>query len=151
MDWGGFLRNKIWDTISGISDHKITDTDLVYFDASDITPERDWSYDEMLQHKDPDNRWQVRNQARMHTMHGLPPFSSTQDGISHWVETATAVAVKIDEYGKLRFLFCYGTDDLLQLIARPSPCMRGDLIDVFHARMAKKRWQDRWPMLKIEI
>lgn len=153
-DWwigAGFLRNKVWDALSGIDIHKQTDTDLVYYDTADVTPERDWEYDRQLQSLDPANKWEVRNQARMHYVNDHPPFASTRDGIAHWTETATAVAVRLNKADELEFLFCYGTDDLLSLIARPTPYMQGDLLNVFHTRMAKKRWQERWSALRIEV
>jgi hypothetical protein len=152
-DWwigAGFLRNKVWDVQSGVQKGPATDVDLVYFDTSDVTPERDWQYDEQLHKVDPKNNWEVRNQARMHYVNGHDQFSSTRDGIAHWTETATAIGVKLDADGKLKFLFCYGLDDLLDIVARPTPFMKGDLLEVFASRMQKKNWQKRWPKLKVE-
>jgi hypothetical protein len=94
--------------------------------------------------------WEVRNQARMHYMNGFRPFTSTADGIAHWVETATCIAVKAEK-GKLKFLFCHGTEDLLGLIARPSPSIQGEeLMKLFYDRIEQKQWRQRWPHLQVK-
>jgi hypothetical protein len=150
-DWwigAGFLRNKVWDVMEGNESQKPKDVDLVYFNPGDVTPETDWAFDEAMKEQYPQVEWEIRNQARMHYVNGFEPYTSTADGISHWVETATCVAVKLED-GELKFLFCYGTDDLFNLVARPTPYFTGDLIKTFHERVEKKQWQKRWPHLKV--
>lgn len=151
-DWwigAGFLRNKVWDALEGNESKPSKDVDLVYFNAEDIAPETDWSFDEAMKQQFPFAAWEVRNQARMHYVNDFEPYRSTADGISHWVETATCVAVKI-ENDELKFLFCYGTDDLLGLVARPTPYFMGDLLKTFQERVEKKQWQQRWPHLNVK-
>jgi hypothetical protein len=151
-DWwigAGFLRNKVWDAIEGNESKPSKDVDLVYFNKQDTKPETDWNYDEQLKNKYPLATWEVRNQARMHYVNDFEPYTSTADGITHWVETATCVAVKLQD-NKLQFLFCHGLDDLLGLIARPSPCIQGpELMKLFHNRIDQKKWQQRWPHLTV--
>lgn len=151
-DWwigAGFLRNKVWDVIEGNKSQKSRDVDLVYFNADDVRAETDWSYDDIMNQKYPFADWEIRNQARMHYKNGFNPYTSTADGISHWVETATCVAVRIKK-GKLEFLFCHGTDDLFGLIARPIDQFKSPkLIKEFYDRVAKKGWRERWPHLKV--
>lgn len=151
-DWwigAGFLRNKVWDAIEGVKSEPTRDVDLVYFNAKDDAPETDWTYDDQMAQSYPGAKWEVRNQARMHYVNGLPPFTSTVDGIAHWTETATCVAVKT-EGGKLKFLFCYGTEDLFGLVARPTPSIVGtDLMKLFYERIDKKKWRERWPDLEV--
>jgi hypothetical protein len=152
-DWwigAGFLRNKVWDAMEGNASHPTKDVDLVYFNADEIAAETDWAFDEHMKREFPFAEWEVRNQARMHHVNGFDPYVSTADGISHWVETATCVAVKI-ENGTLKFLFCYGTDDLLGLVARPTPFFADskDLMQLFHERVDKKQWRQKWPHLQV--
>lgn len=151
-DWwigAGFLRNKIWDTISGNRRSVADDVDLVYFDAGATDPEVDWGLDQEMCRLYPGARWEVRNQARMHLSDGFEPYSSTADGIAHWVETATCVGVRLHE-GQLRFLFCHGSDDLVNMIARPTAAYRApDRIDVFRGRLAQKEWRARWSTLVV--
>ncbi len=151
-DWwigAGFLRNAIWDAIEGNDSPPTRDVDLVYFNSDDIEPETDWAYDEQLRAKFPFADWEVRNQARMHYVNDFAPYTSTEDGIAHWVETATCVAVKLQN-DKLRYLFCHGTEDLFGLVARPIPPFRTPkLLPVFHKRIEKKHWLEKWPHLRV--
>jgi len=153
-DWwigAGFLRNRVWDEIEGNESTKPTDVDLVYFDSNDSSKETDEHYDEAMIAKYPFANWEVRNQARMHAKNGFEPYNSTAEGISNWVETATCVAVRIKNE-KLDFLFCHGLDDLIDLIARPTPRFQAkELIGIFKKRVKNKKWQEKWPRLKIEL
>jgi hypothetical protein len=152
-DWwigAGFLRNRVWDYLQHNQPKPSRDIDLVYFDSNDVTAEKDWEYDENMNTNHPSAEWEVRNQARMHYKNGFEPFTSTADGIAHWTETATAVAVRLNQQHKLEFLFCYGTDDLFGLIARPTPYfMKEPMLSIYRQRMAEKNWQDRWPAITI--
>jgi hypothetical protein len=151
-DWwigAGFLRNLVWDTIEGRSSKPTLDVDLAHFDKQKLAPETDWEYDKKMKHDFPFANWEVRNQARMHYKNDFAPYSSTEDGIAHWVETATGVAVKLEQ-GKPKYLFCHGTNDLFGLIARPiAQFQTPELIDAFYKRVEDKRWREQWPHLRI--
>ncbi|WP_251360287.1 nucleotidyltransferase family protein, partial [Staphylococcus aureus] len=41
--------------------------------------------------------WSVKNQARMHVVNNMPPYSSSVNAISKFPETATALGVTLDE------------------------------------------------------
>ena len=145
----GFLRNLIWDAIEGNPPRKERDVDLVYFDLAHKEPEYDWAMDEKLKSESPIAEWEVRNQARMHYVNGFKPYASTEEGISNWVETATCIAVRQRD-GKLEYLFCHGTNDLFNLIARPIEAFKTEaLLPVFYGRIEKKKWQVRWPSLQV--
>lgn len=122
---------------------------MVYFDKSKTDPKIDWDYDKILNEQYPEFKWEVRNQARMNYVNGLEPYKSTEDSMSHWPETATAIGIKISMNDKIILNFCYGIDDLLSLIARPTPQFRGDKIKTFYDRIDKKGWCERWPNLII--
>lgn len=151
-DWwigAGFLRNKIWDYMEGNPSVSARDIDLVYFNPNDIDQETDWKYDEQMKQKYPYVDWEIRNQARMHHVNNFDPFTSTGDGIAHWVETATCVAVKL-RHGAFQYLFCYGTDDLFHLVARPTKFFASpDKMATFNDRVQSKKWQERWPDLRL--
>lgn len=151
-DWwigAGFLRNKIWDEIEGRASTQSRDVDLVYFDRSHCEKEDDLALDMKMQCEYPFAEWEVRNQARMHYVNGFEPFKSTVDGIAHWVETATCIGVRLSE-GLLQYLFCYGTDDLFGMVARPTEYFQNEhLIHEFRSRVARKGWQQRWSSLKV--
>lgn len=153
-DWwigAGFLRNKVWNALSGIDAHSEADVDLVYYNKNNVAPETDWAFDEKMKNDFPFADWQIRNQARMHYVNDSDPFLSTEDAISHWSETATCIAVKI-EHGELKFLFHYGLEDLTNLILRPIPEFRsGKMLEVFKYRVQNKNWMKTWPDLKVEL
>lgn len=47
-------------------------------------------------------------------------------------------------------MFCYGTDDLFNLVARPTPyCKSKHMLQVFRERIATKQWQQKWPNVQI--
>lgn len=151
----GFLRNLVWDAIEGNAPREERDVDLVYFDKDAINPNEhwaiDWSITDKLKIEAPFAEWEVRNQARMHYIHDFEPYVSSEEGISNWIETATCVAVRQRD-GELEYLFCHGTEDLFNLIARPIEAFNNDkLLPVFYGRIEKKKWQERWPSLKIII
>lgn len=153
-DWwigAGFLRNAIWDAIEGNDSPPTRDVDLVYFDKDNANPETDWSYDKSMKTDYPFAEWEIRNQARMHYVNNFDPYTSAADGIAHWVETATCVAVKLKD-GKLHYLFCHGTEDLFGLIARPVlEFQTKELLPTFYERVEKKRWKEKWPSLRVEV
>lgn len=151
-DWwigAGFLRNKVWDAMEGNDFQVSRDVDLVYFSAADVSPETDWQYDEQMNEDFPFAEWEVRNQARMHTKNGFDPYGSTAEGIAHWVETATCVALRLSGE-RLEFLYCHGSDDLLGMIARPTPGFQTpELRPIFYERIEQKKWRERWPSLTV--
>jgi hypothetical protein len=153
-DWwigAGFLRNKIWDAMENNINQNSRDVDLVYFDSSDVRPETDWGYDDFMKSKYPFAEWEVRNQARMHYKNNFEPYSSTADGISHWVEAATCVAVK-REMDEMAFLWCYGIDDILNMTIRPIEQFNTpELIPTFYKRIEEKGWRERWPHLQMKV
>jgi len=145
----GFLRNKVWDSLHDISEPDATDVDLVYFDKDNINPEIDWQYDKDLKKIQPGVNWEVKNLARMHHNNGDDdPYTSSENAIAHWPETATAIAIKlVDE--DIKLLFSYGPSDLLNIIARPTPYFTSDKLPIFYDRIAKKQWQKRWLKLSV--
>ncbi len=150
-DWmigAGFLRNKVWDHLHGFSNPQVptADMDLIYFDPSDVREEREKEYNRRLRALC-DVNWSAKNQARMHGATGELPYTSAADGLAHWVETATCVAVTL-RGGRLRLIAPYGIDDLVKLVIRPSPCFRRD-IQALKKRAASKQWLEKWPKLQI--
>ena len=75
----------------------------------------------------PDLPWEATNQAAVHTWYAayfgggeVEPLSSTADGVATWPETATSVAVRLDDVDRLEICAPYGLDDLLGLVWRPN-------------------------------
>lgn len=150
-DWclaGGFVRNLVWDKLHAYAQATpLNDIDLIYFDPVDASRETDLRYETRLRESSP-LPWSVKNQARMHVHNADPPYRSTADAMSHWVETETAIGVRLLADGRLEIVAPLG---LLSLIAgritlnagRPKP-------DEFRRRIEEKRWLELWPSLKVE-
>ncbi|MEO1142771.1 MAG: nucleotidyltransferase family protein, partial [Pseudomonadota bacterium] len=89
-DWAigaGFIRNAVWDHLHGYD--KITplaDIDVLYFEPSDLSKERELDIEAILKAILPDRPWSVRNQARMHLRNNDAPYASTEDALRYWLE-----------------------------------------------------------------
>src|SRR5512132_3411662 len=75
-DWciaAGFVRNRVWDHLHGISPpREPPDFDVLFYDAWDLSKEREARFEEQLYAVLSGLPWQVRYQARMHVWNGLP-------------------------------------------------------------------------------
>ncbi len=94
------------------------------------------------------------NEAYAHKWYTIkpPPYTSSEDAVSKWPETATCIGVKM-ENGKLKLVAPYGIGDLMNLIVRPNPAFidEGNVKNVVVERMKNKKWLEKWPKLKLEI
>ena len=91
--------------------------------------------------------WSVKNQARMHARNGDAPYGDTLDAVTHWPETATAIAARWRD-GRLDVMAPHGCGDLFGLIVRPTPAFAGRL-DIVRRRIRDKGWLLRWPRLTV--
>ena len=149
-DWciaAGFVRNRVWDHLHGISPPRPpADIDVLFFDATDTSKERELDYEKRLtelMHLP----WQVRNQARMHIRKDLPPHMSTSDSMIYWLETVTAVGVRLEADDTFTVIAPLGTEDLLGLCCRPTAFGRTRR-DEYEARIAAKGWRELWPKVR---
>jgi hypothetical protein len=150
-DWciaAGFVRNRVWDHLHGISPPRApADIDVLYYDAADLSKEREAEFEKQLDALLPGLPWQVRNQARMHVWKGLPQHKSTADSMIYWLETVTAVGVRLEADDDLTVIAPLGTDDLLGLRCRPTAFGR-QRRDEYDARITAKRWRELWPKVR---
>ena len=142
----GFVRNKIWDVKHKKSRTKLNDIDVIYFDKSNISETYDLQLENKLRNKGNYN-WSVKNQARMHIRNQQKSYNNSLDAISYWPETATALAVRLNNIDKIKYIAPYQLKDLFNLIVRPTPNFD---IKTYKKRMEKKKWNVEWPKLKIE-
>jgi len=147
-DWciaAGFVRNRVWDHLHGIQPPRPpADIDVLYYDAGDLSKEPEARYEALLGELKPGLPWQVRNQARMHVWKGLPQHKSTADSMIYWLETVTAVGVRLEADGTLTVIAPLGVDDLVNLRCRPTAFGRTRR-DEYENRVAGKRWRELWP------
>ena len=149
-DWciaAGFVRNRVWDHLHGISPPRPSpDIDVLYYDKSDLSKETEQAFEARLDALLP-APWQVRNQARMHLPKNVPQHTCTSDAMTCWLETVTAVGVRLEADDTLRVIAPLGTDDLLGLTCRPTAFGRSRRGE-YDARIAAKRWPELWPKVR---
>lgn len=143
----GCIRNAVWNVLF-TPPHPVppTDIDCIYFDPESRTSNRDRAYEKTFEQKFPGTTWEFINQATVHGMNGDAPYQSVEDALTHWPETATAIAVRLDEKDRLHLLAPYGVDDLVQGRVRKSPKARAES---FLRRLNEKRWKEKWPGLTV--
>ena len=151
----GAIRNLVWDHLHAFEHHTPPqDIDLVFHDASDLTPRRERFLALALAQKEPGLQWDVVNQARVHhwfpAFPGRPvgPLRSLVEGVASWPEVATCVGVTLNASGRLDVIAPYGLDDLFDMIVRWNP--QRVTREVFLERVMKKRFVERWPNVKVE-
>ena len=153
-DWmigAGFLRTKVWDFLHNIKrEVALThDIDLVYFDKNNSDEGNDNQLSLKMKGKF-GLEWEIVNQAYTHIWHDRKGmYKNTEEALSEWVETPTCVAVTLKD-NVLRIIAPHGTDDLFNLIVRPSPAYI-DKLDVFYERVHGKKWLEKWDKLRIVI
>lgn len=152
-DWGigaGFVRNAVWDRLHGFSQPTpLADIDLLYFDPSDLSPDREAVCEAKLSSPNSGTPWEVRNQARMHLRNGDAPYRSTADALCYWLETVTAVAVRLEADDELTVLAPLGLEDLMGLRVSPTAAGRRRNAE-YSQRMRAKAWPEIWPGLRLE-
>ncbi|PFM06041.1 hypothetical protein COC45_13015 [Bacillus cereus] len=154
-DWwicAGFVRSKIWDTLHNYEARTaMPDVDVIYYDSL----HKDEIYEQSLETKliniDATIPWSVKNQARMHVVNNMPPYSSSVDAISKFPETATALGVTLDELNNVILTAPCGIEDLLSLQVKPTAHFleSKERIHMYKNRVNKKNWQDKWPNITI--
>ena len=146
----GFARAPVWDALHDYDQPTVlADIDVVFFDpASDA--EREVPAETALSEALPGLPWSVRNQARMARRNGDDPYRDTGDALAHWLETATAVALRLGPDGRLELLAPLGLDDLYGLRVRPTPHARACRLDAYRERLDRKGWAKIWPKLTVD-
>ena len=150
-DWciaAGFVRNRVWDALHGLAPRREPhDVDVLFFDPADAGRAREADAEAYLGLKMPGTAWEVRNQARMHVAKGLPPHRDTAHAMTFWLETPTAVGIRLDADDTLSLLAPFGVEDLVGLVCRPTPWGAARRAD-YASRSAAKRWHVLWPRLR---
>jgi hypothetical protein len=150
-DWAigaGFVRSRVWDWLGGDACATVpTDIDVLYYDGADLSPARETVLEGRLNATLP-APWSVTNQARMHIDNGDAPYASTEDALRHWLETPTAVAVRLAADDRLALLAPWGLEDLFTMTVRPTPSGR-EKLGIYRRRIAQKRWADTWPGVRV--
>ena len=148
----GYIRAKIWDHLHGYETPTQTDdVDVIYFDPHQTSERIEKELEQTLYQRDPDVPWSVKNQARMHHVNHLPPYTSSTDALAHFPETVTAIGVRLDSNDELILAAPYGTQDLLSLQVRPTPLFEATSSKhpIYLKRLEQKNWRAQWPNITL--
>nr|WP_026825507.1 nucleotidyltransferase family protein [Exiguobacterium marinum] len=154
-DWlicAGYIRAKVWDHLHGYDTPTETDdVDVIYFDP--IHPEEsiEKKLERTLYQLNPGVPWSVKNQARMHHVNHLPPYTSSTDALAHFPETVTAVGVRLNSNDELILAAPYGIQDLLSLQVKPTPFFEANSSNhpIYLKRLKQKNWRTQWPNITL--
>lgn len=149
-DWwvcAGFVRSKIWDTLHDYeAKTAMPDVDVIYYDSLHQDEIYEQSLETKLMNIDATIPWSVKNQARMHVVNNMPPYSSSVNAISKFPETATALGVTLDELNNVILTAPCGIEDVLSLQVRPTAhfLKSKERLHMYKNRVIKKNWQSKW-------
>ncbi|HEX4368424.1 MAG TPA: nucleotidyltransferase family protein [Rhodopila sp.] len=144
----GFIRNAVWDHLHRRPPSKpASDIDVIWFDPHRARPDDDHAEEQHLTELDPDIRWSVKNQCRMHARNDDRPYTSATDALRFWPETATAIAVRRAGETGLEIAAPFGLNDLFALVLRPTPRFAEAKHDIYLERVRNKQWRLTWPRL----
>jgi hypothetical protein len=146
----GFLRSPVWDRLHGYATPSpLADIDVIYHDPGGLDPARDAAFEQRLQEFLPGCPWEVSNQARMHIGNGDTPYRSSAEALRHWLETPTAVGLRMTSDGTLDLLAPFGLEDLFAMVVRPTPHAAARRMAAFRRRVQEKDWLGRWPKVQV--
>ncbi|HEF5710763.1 TPA: nucleotidyltransferase family protein [Bacillus cereus] len=154
-DWwicAGFVRSKIWDTLHDYeAKTAMPDVDVIYYDSLHQDEIYEQSLETKLMNIDATIPWSVKNQARMHVVNNMPPYSSSVNAISKFPETATALGVTLDELNNVILTAPWGIEDVLSLQVKPTAHFLElkERLHMYKNRVIKKNWQSKWPNITI--
>ncbi|PDY74707.1 nucleotidyltransferase family protein [Bacillus cereus] len=154
-DWwicAGVVRSKIWDTLHDYeAKTAMPDVDVIYYDSLHQDEIYEQSLETKLMNIDATIPWSVKNQARMHVVNNMPPYSSSVNAISKFPETATALGVTLDELNNVILTAPCGIEDVLSLQVKPTALFleSKERLHMYKNRVIKKNWQSKWPNITI--
>jgi hypothetical protein len=153
----GAVRNLAWDALSRHDAPSVlADVDVAYFDATDISAERDAKLQRELKAAMPNAPWEVTNQAGVHQWfesvfgRAVAPLHSLDDAIATWPEFVTCIGVTLTDDDEIRVIAPHGSltfDDLFSMTIRHNP-VRATVAN-YNERVAKKNYAARWPSVTI--
>lgn len=150
----GAVRNLVWDARCGKTERSaLSDVDVAYFDATDVSTERDRALQDRLNIAMPDVPWEVINQAGVHLWferyfgHAVAPVNSLTEAVATWPEYATSVGVYLTDEDRIEAIAPLGLGDLFTMTVRHNPARAS--VANYQARVAQKKYRERWPDVTI--
>lgn len=150
----GCLVQTIWNIQSGFApEQSIKDIDLIYFDNSDFSKEKERQEENRVRDffNDVSIEIDVKNQARVHLWYeqkfgySISPYMSSEAAINTWPTTATSIAVRLQPGETMKVYAPYGLNDVYGLIARANKTQITK--DIYETKT--DRWKKCWPRLTV--
>lgn len=154
-DWlinAGAIRDAVWDAYHDRPPAMPRDVDIGFFDADDLSPQREAAVEAALRACAPGLPWEAKNQAAVHLWYPrrfgtwVAPFAATAEAIATFPETATCVGVRLDGRDAIEVVAPYGLGDLLGCVCRHNPARVSR--EFYERRLEEKAWRGRWPRLR---
>jgi hypothetical protein len=142
---GGFIREAVWDALTGAPiPPPLHEVDVSYFDSTDTSKATERLMESRLHSEIRNVDWSVKNQARMHLVNDHEPYVDVTDALKRAPETASSVAIQLAAE-ELRVLAPVGLADLFEMKLR-----RSELADprAFDSRVGRIAAPGRWPNLE---
>ena len=150
----GAVRNLVWDALhEHATPSALTDIDVAWFDAGDLSAARDAELQQRLHALAPETPWEVTNQAGVHLWfeqhfgHPVAPLHSLTEAVASWPEFATAVGLALDDEDHLHVIAPHGLADLFAMVVRRNPVRVS--VETYRERVASKRYTQRWPQVRV--
>lgn len=145
----GFIRNMVWDELHNRPVTTLNDVDVIYFDETGKNKETE--IEMSLRQLNPNQNWEVKNQAFMHVKHGDKPYKDCSEAMQHWPEKETAIAARLKssssgECSQIEVVAPFGLETLFKGHLTHNP-VRSE--GVFNQRVSNKNWLKMWPKLKL--
>ena len=149
----GFLRNYVWNVLSGRqSFDTLTDLDIIFHDST-IRYAQTVEMEQKLKEEHPNLNWELKNQVYMHIHNpNTKPCDSSREAIAKFPETCTAIAARLVDGNNIELFLPYGEEDIINFKVRPTPHFESNERRlIYRNRVLKKQWQAKWPQLQIEL
>ena len=150
-DWyiaAGIVRNYLWDLVfDSTSFAPINDVDVIYFCLNDTSEQTDLKYEKQLESINPNVKWSVKNQARMHLRNNDAPYKSSLNAMKYWPEVQTAIGITLDNNSEIKAVSPFSDRLKMNCITR-NPIKNN--LEVFEQRLASHKWLECWPELQVE-
>jgi uncharacterized protein len=155
-DWlinAGAIRDVVWDAYHDRPPAMPRDVDIGFFDADDLSPQRDDAVEAALRACAPVLPWEAKNQATVHLWYPprfgtwVEPFATTAEAVATFPLTAACVGVRLRDDEGIEVVAPYGLGDLLGGVCRHNPTrVSREFYEQWLA--ARPQWRERWPRLR---
>ena len=149
----GIIRNTVWAHLHDRSyDLENTEVDVVFYDEKNPLNHAKNLQKEMMRIF-PNMEWDITNQALVHTWYktdtgeSIAPLTSIEHALSLWPETATSVAVRLNDKNEIQYVAPFGLADLFELKLRWNKTLVSH--QVFLYRLKTKNFLEKWSKLKL--